>query len=73
MTNLGHFRIEKGDEGEGPERLRDEDVGDLTELSEVVLQVVGRDVLGAATHEHLARDQGLAPLLEYKTALKFSL
>ncbi len=53
---LCHFRIQEGDEGEGPERLRDEDVGDLAELGKVVSKIFGCHILGAASDEDLAGD-----------------
>lgn len=52
---LRHVRIEEGDEAEGAERLRYEHVGHLTELGEVVFQVLGGHVFGAPADEYLAR------------------
>jgi hypothetical protein len=46
--------IKEGDEGEGPEGLRYEDVRDLPELGEVLLEVLTRHLLRAPAHEHLA-------------------
>jgi hypothetical protein len=47
--------IKEGDEGEGPEGLRYEDVCDLPELGEILLEVLTRHLLRAPAHEHLAR------------------
>ena len=52
-ANLRDFWVQEGDEGERPEGLWDEYIRDLAELGEVIAQVVGAHVLGAATHEHL--------------------
>jgi hypothetical protein len=47
--------IKEGDEGEGPEGLRYEDICDLPEPGEVLLEVLTRHLLRAPAHEHLAR------------------
>jgi hypothetical protein len=46
--------IKEGDEGEGPEGLRYEDVCDLPEFGEVLLEVLTRHLLRAPAHEYLA-------------------
>ena len=65
--------IEECHEGEGPEGLRDEDVGDLSELGEVVPEVFCRHVLGAAADEHLAGNLLYLTLLQRKKESEGSL
>jgi hypothetical protein len=64
LCYLGNLGIEEGDESERPERLRDKDVGNFAVLGEVVFQVLGGDVLGAAANKNLTGDQGLVSLLK---------
>lgn len=59
---LGHFGVEERDEAERSERLRYKHVGHLTELSEIVPQVVRRYAFGATAYEHLAGHFGHEPL-----------
>jgi len=33
---LGHLRVQESDKGKGPERLGDEDVGDLAKFGEIL-------------------------------------
>ena len=59
----GLTRIQEGDEGEGAEGFRDEDVRDFTILLEIGAEVVSCDVLCGATHEHLPTEERVEALL----------
>lgn len=50
---LCDVRVQEGDEAEGAEGLRDEDVGDFAKLGEIVPQVIGGEVFRAAPDKHL--------------------
>lgn len=70
-----HLVISEGDEGESPEGLRDEDVGDLPVLHEELPEVVGGHVLSAAADKHLPAPHRLVgALLSYgETDTEFTL
>ena len=56
MSYLSNFGVQKCDESEGSERLRDKDICDLAILGKVISEVVSSHVLSATSNENLARN-----------------
>ena len=51
---LSHFGVQEGNEREGPKGFGDKDVRHFSKLAEIVAQVVGGDIFGAAADKDFA-------------------
>ena len=63
---LSNLWIEEGDESKRPERLWNEDIGDLAEGRKILAEVVSGHLLRAAAHKHLAGHLLYLSLLELR-------